>query len=402
MAIDHDHLRPLRQEAVRRFEPSPGPGETVLVYRDRIAPRSEASFLRRQYVGFEHLSPVWVGCRTGDGRTDLGAEALILGRDGAIGTLDRALFKQFGVLPPRPDLTALRPRVIHAHFGRGGALALPIARALDVPLVVTFHGGDATKEGHYRRRLVPTIYQRRLAALQRDASMIICVSESIRHRLVERGFPPEKLRVVRYGVEMADPGPLAPPPHPPYVLFVGRFVEKKGIAHLIEALRLLKSEGTSVRLVLIGDGPLASSLREQAGTAREITFLGWQPGREVRRWMRGAIAVCVPSVTAESGDTEGLPNVVLEAMAEGVPVIGSRHSGIGEAVEHGRTGLLVPAGDPPAIMEAIKWLSCNPDAGGAMRERARHRAEACFNAVRQSRMLEDLLLSVSRSRGSAG
>ena len=101
----------------------------VLVYRDRIVPRSEAHFLRRQYVGFRHLAPIWVGCRTDVGLSDLGVEPILLGRRGAVGAIDRLLFKQFGHIPPVPDLARLRPRIIHAHFGRGGALALPLARA---------------------------------------------------------------------------------------------------------------------------------------------------------------------------------------------------------------------------------------------------------------------------------
>ena len=102
----------------------------VLVYRDRIVPRSEAHFLRRQYVGFRHLVPIWIGCRTDAGLPDLGTNPILLGRPGAAGVIDRMMFKQLGRLPPVPDLTGLRPRLIHAHFGRGGALALPIARAL--------------------------------------------------------------------------------------------------------------------------------------------------------------------------------------------------------------------------------------------------------------------------------
>src|SRR6266566_1117457 len=93
--------------------------ETVLVYRHRLAPLSEVVFLRRFYLGFERLAPVW------------------LGRGGPLGALDRTLFRHLGLLPPHPDLRALRRVVLHAHFGRGGALALPIARALGIPLVVT-------------------------------------------------------------------------------------------------------------------------------------------------------------------------------------------------------------------------------------------------------------------------
>ncbi len=370
--------------------------DSVLVYRDRIVPRSEASFLRRQYFGFERLAPVWIGCRVGDGLEDLGVEPIFLGRSGALGIIDTVLFRQFWRLPPHPDLRVLRPRVIHAHFGRGGALALPIARALKIPLVVTFHGGDATKDKHYSRRLIPTIYQRRLAALQREASAIVCVSDFIRDRLLSRGFPADKLRVLRYGVDVSPPRPQARPPAGDYLLFVGRFVEKKGIPYLIDAMRLLKEEGAAIRLVLIGDGPLSGEVAMRARPLGNVEFHGWLPQSEVREWMRGALAVCVPSVTAPSGDTEGLPNVVIEAMAQGVPVIGSRHSGIIEAVEDGRTGVLVPPGDPAALARAIQALAADPQRRQLMGAEARRRADQCFNAVHQSRLLEDLLLSVSR------
>ncbi len=149
------------------------------------------------------------------GLPDLGAEPILLGRRGAIGALDRLLFKQFGHIPPVPDLARLRPRLIHAHFGRGGALALPLARALKLPLVVTFHGGDATKTKHYRKAAIPTVFQRRCAALQREAALIICVADHIREALIAHNFPPAKLKVIHYGIEpeaeKTNPGPRSVP-----------------------------------------------------------------------------------------------------------------------------------------------------------------------------------------------
>src|SRR5205823_6038859 len=112
-------------------------------------------------------------------------------------------------VPVQPDLRTLRPRLLHAHFGQGGALALPIARALRIPLVVTFHGADATKQTHYRRRIVPHVYARRLAALQREAVLFVCVSEFVRDRLLARGFPVEKLEVIHQGVDF---GAVSPEP----------------------------------------------------------------------------------------------------------------------------------------------------------------------------------------------
>jgi len=351
--------------------------------------------MRRQYVGFRHLMPVWIGRRTDVGLPDLSADPIVLGRRGIRGTVDRLLFKEFGHLPAEPDLRALRPRAIHAHFGRGGALALPIARALRLPLVVTFHGGDATKDRHYRRRLVPTVFQRRCAALQREAALIICVAEYIREVLLARGFPATKLKVIRYGIEPDREWRAAPPAERPYVLFVGRFVEKKGVAYLLDAMRMLEGEGVALDLMLIGDGPMTEALRRRADGLTNARFLGWQPGNEVRRTMRGALAICVPSVAARDGDTDGLPNVVLEAMGAAVPVIGSELAGITEAVQHEGTGLLVPPGDPPAIAAAVKRLLDDPDLHGRMGRAARAAATERFDAVTQSRLLEDALLAVS-------
>jgi len=370
-------------------------GGALLVYRDRIVPRSEAHFLRRQYVGFRRLAPVWVGCRTDVGLPDLGVEPILLGRRGAAGVFDRLVFKQFGRIPPEPDLVTLQPRLIHAHFGRGGALALPIARALGLPLVVTFHGGDATKDEPYRRKLIPTIFQRRCAALQREAALIICVAEHIREALLARDFPAAKLKVIRYGIEPEADGETPRPATRPYLLFVGRFVEKKGVAHLLDAMRTLESEGAAVDLALVGDGPLAEVLRRQATGLKHARFLGWLPNHEVRRLMRSALALCVPSVAARTGDAEGLPNVVLEAMACAVPVIGSEAGGIAEAVEHGRTGFLVPQADPLAIAIAAGRLLGDPALRNRMGHAARAAATARFSAIAQSRMLEDALLAVS-------
>ncbi len=370
--------------------------DTILVYRDRIVPRSEAQFLRRLYIGFERLQPVWVGRHRGDGLDALGVEPLFLAREGIAGIVERGLFKHLGVLPKTPDLRALRPCLVHAHFGRGGALALPIARVLGLPLVVHYHGGDATKEKHYRRGLVPTIYQQRLAQLQREAALFICVSDFIRDRLLARGFPPDKLLVHRYGIEIDT---AAEPEMPralgePYLLFAGRFVEKKGIDLLIEAIRQLEGEGRSIRLMLVGDGSIAGKLRRAATGLNNIEFTGWLPNDELRRRMRGALAVCVPSHETASGDAEGLPNVVLEAMEAGVPVIGTRHAGIGEAVEDGLTGLLVPPGDVTALTAVLRRLVDEPDTARQMGAEARRVALEKFDAVAQSRRLEAIFCEV--------
>ncbi len=215
---------------------------TLLVYRDRLLPRSEHGFMRRQYTGFTRLAPVWVGCRVDAALPHAGiAPPIILGRGGPLGVLDRAAFKQLGVVPPMPDLARLAPALVHAQFGRGGALALPLARRLGVKLVVTFHGGDAHKDKHYRSRLIRDVYARRLPALLREAALFVCVSNSVREKLLTRGFPEAKLTVIPIGAEL--PEVPAQPADGKHLLFVGRFVEKKGVAVLLDAARRLRALG---------------------------------------------------------------------------------------------------------------------------------------------------------------
>lgn len=366
----------------------------ALLYRDRLIPRSEAAFMRRQYCAFEQLSPYWLGCHFDDGLDDLGAPGHLLGRAGPLGAVERALFKQWGRVPSTPPLGALNPAVIHAHFGRGGALALPIARALGLPLVVSFHGGDATKDKHYRRRLIPTIYQRRLEALKREATLFVCVSDFIRRRLIDRGFPAAKLVVNRYGIEVEGGTEPRAPDAPPTVLFVGRFVEKKGIATLLDAMAILRAQGNPLRLTLVGDGALGPLVRARAAELGGIEQTGWLANAEVKRRMAGALALAVPSVTAKAGDAEGLPNVILEAMAAGIPVVGSDSAGIAEAIAHERTGLVVPPGDGPALAAAFARLVADPALRQTMALAGRTRAVAEFSAPDQSRRLEQILLSV--------
>ena len=394
----------MNQISLSSLKAAPAPADDrervpILAYRDHLVPRSEANFLARLYVGFERLDPVWVGRRRGEGLAEFNGDPVFLGRAGMLGAFDREIFKHLGILPPVPDLRAMRPRLIHAHFGRGGALALPIARRLKIPLVVSFYGGDATKNTHYRRHLLPAIFKRRLPALQRDAALFICVSDFVRQQLVARGFPAEKLVVHRFGVNFDTPQE-ADDEGDRYVLFAGRFVEKKGILYLIEAMRRLDGEGRDLRLVLIGSGPLDAEVRRAASVLKSVEFIPWVPNNELRRWMRGALAFCVPSVQAADGDAEGLPTVVLEAMAAGTPVIGSRHAGIGEAIEHERTGFLVEGRDPEALAAALRRLDDEPGLRRRLGDNARTVALDRFDAVKQSQRLEERLLGIIRDRGA--
>lgn len=371
----------------------------ILVYRDKLVLKSEIGFLRRQYSAFSRLDPHWIGCHITADVDELTPAAIQVGRAGPAGMLDRALFKQLGRVPEAPDLRSLAPRLIHAQFGRGGALALPLAQALGIPLVVTFHGGDAHKNKHYDRGLIPTIYQRRLEALKAQAALFVCVSESVRDKLIERGFPADRLSVINIGIDL---DPVAEVPQgPSYVFFAGRFVEKKGIPVLIEAAQLLRARGVDIGLVLAGDGPMLADMKTKAAGISGIEFLGWQSQSATRHRMRAASLVVVPSITAASGDAEGLPTVAMEAMSAGVPVVATDAAGLGGTVDPGRNALIVKAGDPAALAGAIEELALNPARRAGVGAAGRALAEERLSATVQSRRLEDRLIGVIDAFGKA-
>ena len=356
-----------------------------LVYRDRIGAPSELAFLRRQYIGFTRLRPVWFGRHVMPQAASLGGTVVQLGGVGLLGWARRELFGRLGLVPPF-EFGPLAP-VLHAQFARGAVLALPLVQARGLRMVVTLHGGDVSKRRNWRG----TIQAHRWPAVVAVASRFVCVSAAVAELAMARGVPGEKLSVLPIGVEVPQTPPPPPPP-PASHLFVGRFVVKKGIAVLDAAIRQLRAAGDATPIVCIGDGPLRPVLERLARDVGGVELTGWLPPDAVQTRMAAAWSLLVPSVVAPDGDAEGLPSVVPEAMAQGCPVIGSNQGGIAEAITHDRTGLLVPPGDAVALAEAMRRLVSTSALRQALAEAAFHHVRERLNACIQSVALEQLLL----------
>ncbi len=353
----------------------------IVVYRDRLLPASEVAFMRRQYAGFTQLVPQWVGCQPDD-VANAGLYHPILVDD----PVAALLFKQLGVMPKQ--LKALQPTLVHAQFGKGGALALPLAEYWRVPLVVTFHGGDAFKDRHYRRQWWPSVFQRRWERLKARASLFVCVSDGVRDKLILRGVAPDKLAVIPIGSDTL----LAVFPHnpaPEHLLFVGRFVEKKGIFVLLEAIKFLRGQGVTTPVVLAGSGPLLATAQLHAARLADVTFLGWQSATQVSGLMARAYALIVPSIAGKGGDAEGLPSVAVEAMGMAVPVIASEAAGL-----NGIAGVVVKTGEAAPLAEAMASLVANPERRDTLARQAFALAHNTFSAPRQSQRLESRLIEV--------
>jgi glycosyltransferase involved in cell wall biosynthesis len=314
--------------------------DRVLVFRSELLPRSE-TFIVEQARAMRRYQPVFAGLKRLQDGIPLNHARTIAMTTGnkLIDKVQRRLFSEARYGPEfLKALAKETPSVIHAHFALDACLALPVQRLLDVPLVVTLHGYDVTRKDEYLRRgPMGRIYLRRRQELWRRASLFFCVSEYIRRKALERGFPEEKLRVHRIGVDLQMFQGREPRVcHDARVLFVGRLVENKGCIHLIRAMQRVETRNPGARLLVIGDGPLRAALESEArNRLRHCRFIGAQPHAEVRRWMQQASVLVMPSIEVASGESEGFGMVMCEAQAMGLPGIGFYGTGVEEALAYG-------------------------------------------------------------------
>ncbi|MFT4112197.1 glycosyltransferase [Silvibacterium sp.] len=364
----------------------------VLIYRTDLLPPSE-TFITNQTASLKRYTPWFAGLRRNEQGLTLDA-ARVLSVTSSNNFQDKLIRRAYLLSRVSPSfhrrLQEIAPSLIHAHFAPDGSLAVKVQKLLGVPLIVTLHGFDVTNGDHaFRDSLFGRMYLSRRAELWRRASLFVCVSEHIRQIALERGFPEEKLVVHRIGIDLARFLPAEK--QEPIVLFVGRMVEKKGAIHLIRAMQGVQARLPHARLVLLGDGPLRAQLEEEARTLGvRAEFLGMQPHDEVRSWMQRAQVLGAPSIVGRNGDSEGLPTVMCEAQAMGLPVVSFQGPGVDEAVVHGETALLAPPGDERALGEAIERLLSDRELLIQFGEAGQRRAAEFFDIQRQTALLEDI------------
>jgi glycosyltransferase involved in cell wall biosynthesis len=285
-----------------------------------------------------------------------------------------------GALAVRRAVRETRPDVVHVHWIiPQGLMALATARR--VPWLVTTLGGDlyALTSGPAR-----WLKQRVL----RRAAGVTVMNEEMARVVVDLGAPAEKVQVLPMGVQLGRIGAVgdAGDRRSGSVVFVGRLVEKKGLDVLLDALGRLPAE-LDWRFDVVGDGPLRAELEERARPLGDrVVFHGQRPSSELGRLLAAAQVAVFPSVRARSGDQDGLPVALLEALAVGTPVVASDLPGLSDAVVGGAVGgaddvsapagLLVEPGDAGALSDAIRMLLTDPGARERMGAAAVERAAA--------------------------
>jgi len=330
----------------------------VIIYENLLLGLTE-TFVQAQTNALSQFEPVYAGSRKDVG-LDVGKEQIhLLNPGGVWGNCRELAFKLTGFAPEfMKRLGALRPALLHAHHGPNGFYAMPIAQNLKIPLVVTFHGSDITirdlrfEKSYWGFRY----YFANKGKLKASGASFLAVSRFVQRKVLEQGFPPEKIHLVYTGIDTRKFRP-APAEERRIILVVGRCTEQKGQEFAIRAASEVQKQLPDVELVLIGEGPLRSDLERLAKQSlRRYQFLGARTSEEVREWMNRASLLCMPSVTTRSGAAEGFGMVCAEAQAMGKPVVAFRSGAIPEIISNGTTGFLAEERDYKALAEYLSII----------------------------------------------
>jgi glycosyltransferase involved in cell wall biosynthesis len=296
-----------------------------------------------------------------------------------------------------PALKNYQPNVAYIDFGNVAALAYSALEHLNIPFVVHFHGSDISSA------LNNPPYRQELENVFRYASALIAPSNHIRRLLILEGAPPEKIHLVRLGINLEG---LIPKPWnerkslPPSLVFLGRFTPKKHPVALLEAFALVKQQIPNAQLSMIGDGsemPRVKQRIEKLGLENSVKLYGGLPRSEALPIVNEHWVFAQHSATPASGDQEGFPVVLLEATALELPIVSTIHSGIPEQVIDGQTGFLVKEFDYEAMAEGIIKLLTNPDLAEKMGKYGRQHISQLCQTNQRIDSINNILISTSRT-----
>jgi glycosyltransferase involved in cell wall biosynthesis len=285
--------------------------------------------------------------------------------------------------------------LIHAHFAANPASwALKISQLFDIPFVFTAHAYDI-----YINPDVESLKEK--FEIAKKVITISNYNKKYLLNLLGQEFD-EKIEVIRCGIDLNKFKHIQRTPKDIIkILFVGRFVEKKGASYAIETIDRLLKESHNIELRMIGDGPLmneAKNLMNDLSLNEKIVLLGPQPHSIVLKEMEEADIFFLPSITADNGDREGIPVSIMEAQATGLPVVSTVHSGIPELVIDSKTGFLVPENDTAAMAEKLKELITNYKLRINMGELGRSQIESIYDREKEIDQLDKLFRSVCKNK----
>ena len=361
--------------------------KNVVIFRNQLFKVSE-TFITEQASSLINYKPIFVG-RKLYSKTNF--DAVSLDKCSLIENLRFVFFRDVRCL--EKELRGERIDLIHCHFGVDSIYAYNLSKKLNVPLVITLHGIDATiKKWDLLKSMRPAYlnYLFFRSGVFEKCKKIICVSNFIRGTLKENYELYNKSTVHYIGTDL-NKAPNLIEKKKFSILHVARLTEKKGTKYLIKAFSEVLDLYSEARLDIIGEGPLENELIklvDKLGLTDKVYFHGAMAKDEVMNYMASSSIFCVPSVTAKNGDSEGLGMVFLEAALSKSVVVSTDHGGIPEAVIDGETGFLVDERNHIQIRDGILKLFSDDELLKVMADNAFYHVIQNFDVCRQSLSLE--------------
>ena len=277
--------------------------------------------------------------------------------------------------------------LLHVFFGNVAVHLLPLLRQCPVPTVISFHGSDVAGA------MASAGYSGAVAELFGLATVVPCRSKQLVSRVVRLGCPETKTRLMRTMLPNLPFIQRDPPLDEAWqIVQAARLVPKKGVATALEAFAAFGRRYPKATFVIAGDGPMEAELRKRThelGISRRVQFAGFVPQSALQDLFSRSHIFLHPSETA-AGDVEGVPNAMLEAMACGLPVVATRHGGIPEAVEHGRSGLLCAERDADGVTAALLRLANDTLLYRTLAQQASASVHEQFSKERQVAAIEEI------------
>ncbi|MTT31851.1 glycosyltransferase [Terrilactibacillus sp. BCM23-1] len=277
--------------------------------------------------------------------------------------------------------------IVHAHFGPNGLLAHKLIQMglISGRLFTTFHGYDMLR---YIRQKGDDVYK----DLFQSKAVLLPISNFWKSKLEGMGANPTRTIVHHMGIDVDKFEYLPIKMNQDIkIISIARFVEKKGLSYGIQAVSNLIKKGYNITYSIIGGGPLEKELRSiisNKGLEDHIQLLGWKTQDQVIEIMKESHVVLLPSVTSHDGDMEGIPVILMEAMAMGKIVVSTYHSGIPELIKHGVNGYLVEEKNAKELVDTLKNIFDMEDHSSII-EQARETVSRQFNICELNKQLID-------------
>jgi colanic acid/amylovoran biosynthesis glycosyltransferase len=360
--------------------------------------KPEMLHIYRQITSLTRVSPVVIAQKREESERYPFGRITVVGKP-ALHFARRFWFKQVRAAPwqiSRGEVDALirilddaQAQLLHIYFGHIAVHLLPLIRAWGKPSVVSFHGADVMVD------LEKPAYRAATKQMLDAVRLVLVRSESLGRALIEVGCSPAKIRVQRTGIPV-DELPFRPRAWPSdgawKFVQACRLIKKKGLKTSLLAFAKFAERYPQSTFIIAGGGPLQSKLEAQArelGVGDKVALPGFVSQAKLRELFYRSHIFLHPSERGADGNQEGVPNSMLEAMASGLPVFATEHGGIPEAIEHGKSGILVKESDDKALARALLDAATNPQALTAIACSGAEAVRQKFEQTAQTRKLEE-------------